>query len=164
MWPASDTKHSRASSSEGSFAMQFRPPELYSLVRFGYDFPKLRLTRLGFFPGRGRNFSTLNLRIRHENTFSHPCDRRNWHIDLDGLEIRDRGALIGAKMEPSKVAQICRPRFASNRQGVRRIWVSRQVDFAFAGGASATAASVVSRRKVNVSCRYKRTAVSVWLR
>jgi hypothetical protein len=28
----------------------------------------------------------------------------------------DFALLIGAKMEPSKVAQICLPRFASNRQ------------------------------------------------
>jgi len=32
------------------------------------------------------------------------------------------------------------------------------------GGRSETDASVVSSRKVNVSCRYRRTAVSVWLR
>jgi len=32
-----------------------------------------------------------------------------------------------------------------------------------AGHPSATAASAVSSKKVNVSCRYKRTAVSVWL-
>jgi hypothetical protein len=42
--------------------------------------------------------------------------------------------------------------------------IARQVFFTFAGGTSATAASVVSRRKVNVSCRYRRTAASVWLR
>jgi hypothetical protein len=41
---------------------------------------------------------------------------------------------------------------------------TRQVVCAFAGGARATAASVVSRRNVSVSCRYRRTAVSVWLR
>jgi hypothetical protein len=29
----------------------------------------------------------------------------------------DFALLIGAKMEPSKVAQICLPRFASNRHG-----------------------------------------------
>jgi hypothetical protein len=46
----------------------------------------------------------------------------------------------------------------------RSVCFSPQVFFAFAGGASATAASPVSRRKVNVSCRYKRTAASVWLR
>jgi predicted site-specific integrase-resolvase len=32
------------------------------------------------------------------------------------------------------------------------------------GGASATAASAVNSRKVNVSCRYNFTAVSVWLK
>ena len=41
------------------------------------------------------------------------------------------------------------------RCGVRRIHVSRQAFFAFWGGASATAASSVSSRKVSVSCRYK---------
>jgi hypothetical protein len=35
---------------------------------------------------------------------------------------------------------------------------------AFAGGARATAASLVSSKKVNVSSRYSRTALSVWLR
>ena len=39
--------------------------------------------------------------------------------------------------------------------------VSHQTSFAFEGAASATAASPVSKRKVNVSCRYKRTATSV---
>jgi hypothetical protein len=39
-----------------------------------------------------------------------------------------------------------------------------QVFFAFAGGASATAASLVRKRKVKLSCRYRRTAVSVWFR
>jgi len=39
--------------------------------------------------------------------------------------------------------------------------VSHQTSFAFEGAASATAASPVSERKVNVSCRYKRTAASV---
>jgi hypothetical protein len=39
---------------------------------------------------------------------------------------------------------------------------AHQVVCAYAGGTSATAASVVRRRKVNVSCRYKWTAVSVW--
>jgi hypothetical protein len=39
-----------------------------------------------------------------------------------------------------------------------------QVACSLAGGASATAASLVSIRKVKVSCRYKRTAASVWLR
>jgi hypothetical protein len=47
---------------------------------------------------------------------------------------------------------------------VGEIAVSLQVFFAFAGGTSATAASVVSKRKVKVSCRYKRTAASLWLR
>src|ERR1700733_7640437 len=46
----------------------------------------------------------------------------------------------------------------------RGVCLSHQVFFAFAGGASATAASLVSRRKVNVSWRYNRTAASVWLR
>jgi len=45
-----------------------------------------------------------------------------------------------------------------------RFRASLQAFVVFAGGASATAASVVSRRNVNVSCRYKRTAASVWLR
>jgi hypothetical protein len=40
---------------------------------------------------------------------------------------------------------------------------ARQVVWAFARGLSATAASAVSSRKVNVSCRYRRTAASVWL-
>jgi hypothetical protein len=34
----------------------------------------------------------------------------------------------------------------------------------FVEGVSATAASAVSIRKVKVSCRYSRTAASVWLR
>ena len=41
---------------------------------------------------------------------------------------------------------------------------ARQVFLVFAGGARATADSPVSRRKVKVSCRYRRTEVSVWLR
>jgi hypothetical protein len=52
---------------------------------------------------------------------------------------------------------------ASNELRVRKAR-PRQVFLALAGGASATAASVVSRRNVNVSCKYKRTAESVWLR
>jgi hypothetical protein len=46
----------------------------------------------------------------------------------------------------------------------RSVCFSPQAFFPFAGGASATAASPVSRRNVNVSWRYKRTAASVWLR
>lgn len=53
---------------------------------------------------------------------------------------------------------------AGQAEAMEEVRGTRQGFFSFAGGASATAASVVSRRKVNVSCRYKRTAASVWLR
>jgi hypothetical protein len=53
----------------------------------------------------------------------------------------------------------CTCRTIAIKQEVKR--VRRQVFFAFTGGTRATAASVVSRRKVNVSCRYRRTAASL---
>ncbi len=40
----------------------------------------------------------------------------------------------------------------------------RLIDAYFLAGASTTAASAVRNRKVKVSCRYRRTAVSEWLR
>jgi hypothetical protein len=39
-----------------------------------------------------------------------------------------------------------------------------QVFFLSVDGASATTASVVSSRNVSVSCKYRRTALSVWLK
>jgi hypothetical protein len=54
--------------------------------------------------------------------------------------------------------------FATSRRSPETPPGTCQVVCAFAEGASATAASVVSRRNVNVSCRYRRTVVSVWLK
>jgi hypothetical protein len=65
--------------------------------------------------------------------------------------------LIPLKWELTRIHES----FQFEREKIR---VSHQFFFPPAGGASATAASLVRKRKVNVSCRYKRIAVSVWSR
>jgi hypothetical protein len=73
--------------------------------------------------------------------------------------LSDFALLIGAKMEPSKVVQICLPRFASNRHGFHR--VSRSSHFSTRAGRhfssarnNSAADSVPPNRQITICARH----------